>query len=159
MREKRVFKVKRKTDKERFFEKVEKTDTCWLWKASIRGGGYGQFFWNRKIGEAHRFSYELVKGEIAEGLDIDHLCRVRNCVNPNHLEAVTRRENLIRGAGTTAINFYKDKCSRGHKFDEKNTYVFRNARKCRICATILQASYREKYGSNWIREKKRAQSL
>ena len=84
----------------RFWAKVDKTETCWLWTGG-QSAGYGRFgFKGRPNLGAHRFAYELLVGPIPPGLDLDHLCRVRNCVNPDHLEPVTRRENLLlRGGG------------------------------------------------------------
>jgi hypothetical protein len=89
-------------DKERFMSKVDKTDTCWNWKAYIAPGGYGKFGITtapkiKKIMYAHRFSYELLNGKIPEGKVIDHLCRNRSCVNPEHLEVVDMYTNNIRG--------------------------------------------------------------
>lgn len=77
---------------ERFCRKVRITETCWLWEACRFENGYG-YFDNRK---AHRVSYELFKGTIPSGLEIDHLCRVRHCVNPVHLEAVPHHTNMVR---------------------------------------------------------------
>lgn len=85
---------------DRFWEKVEKTETCWNWTASLNGNGYGQFAletWPLVLRGAHRIAYLLVVGPIPEGLDLDHLCRNRRCVNPAHLEPVTRQVNLRRG--------------------------------------------------------------
>lgn len=81
----------------RFWERVEKTPTCWLWHGKFNGVGYGQLHIGQVSFLAHRFSYELVFGPIALGLHIDHLCRNRRCVNPAHLEPVTMQENLRRG--------------------------------------------------------------
>ena len=81
-----------------FWSRVEKTaDGCWLWTSTIVWNGYGQFRIDNRRVYAHRFAYEQVNGTIPAGLDLDHLCRVRRCVNPAHLEPVTRRENLRRG--------------------------------------------------------------
>lgn len=71
---------------------------CWEWRAAKAGGGYGRFAPDgRRQVQAHRFAYEIVCGAIPDGLDLDHLCRNRGCVNPAHLEPVTRQENVRRG--------------------------------------------------------------
>lgn len=90
----------RPSREDRFWAKVQKTETCWLWTAAKNGPGYGQFgLGTREDGLvfAHRFAYELVVGPIPEGLVIDHLCRTPACVRPDHLEPVTMRENMRRG--------------------------------------------------------------
>lgn len=120
----------RDTLAERFWTKVDKSGDCWLWKASLTYDGYGQFFIKGKRWRAHRWSYTQANGEIPEGLEIDHLCRVRACVNPAHLEAVTRRENQIRGDSPFGINARKDVCIRGHEFDELD---WRGRRRCGVC--------------------------
>lgn len=89
-------------DKKRFLSKIKKTDSCWEWTAYIHPGGYGRFGVtiapkSKKIVYAHRFSYELFNGDIPEGKVIDHLCRNRSCVNPEHLELVDTYTNNIRG--------------------------------------------------------------
>jgi hypothetical protein len=84
---------------EKFWSKVDKTSDCWLWTASTRNG-YGQIArGDGRVDYAHRLSYEMAHGAIPPGLNIDHLCRQPLCVRPDHLEAVTQRENLRRGAG------------------------------------------------------------
>ena len=120
---------------ERFWAKVRKTDTCWEWTAQ-RNWGYGRFaLTHRKMVRAHRFSYELHKGPIPQGLVIDHLCRNKACVNPDHLELVTNRENVLRGVGTSAVNAKKTHCKRGHHLSGDNLYVNPRdgSRHCRSC--------------------------
>ena len=97
----------RKTLDERFWEKVNKKtkEECWEWLSVKNEGMYGRFKIKNKIKLAHRVAYELVKGSIPDGLQIDHLCRNKCCVNPNHLEAVTPQENSRRATGKlTCIN-------------------------------------------------------
>ncbi len=83
---------------------------------------------------AHRFAYELLVGPIPDGLVIDHLCRVRHCVNPAHMEPVTRWENTLRGGSFSAVAARQTHCVNGHPFDEENTHVDRRGfRRCRAC--------------------------
>jgi hypothetical protein len=86
-----------KTTEERFWEKVNKTETCWLWTAAKTWDGYGRFKLNKTHVLSHRFAYELLKEKIPNGLQLDHLCKVRDCLNPDHLEPVTSQENTKRG--------------------------------------------------------------
>lgn len=98
---------------------IRRTPDCWEWVGSRSQDGYGVVTIRdpRKVGRyAHRVVYEALVGPIPEGLTIDHLCRNRGCVNPDHLEPVTVRENTLRGVGPTAINARKDRCVRGHLF-------------------------------------------
>ena len=124
---------------ERFFEKIRvRENGCWEWQAGLWGKGYGQFreSTQRRV-MAHRFSYELAKGVIPKGKTLDHLCRNRKCVNPEHLEAVPLRENILRGNGAPAQNNRKTHCLRGHLFDEQNTYlIIGGGRECRTCRRI-----------------------
>ncbi len=108
---------------------------CWLWiGAQTRSGGYGLTKHNGKHVPAHRVTYEMLKGPIPTGLQIDHLCRTPPCVNPAHLEPVTLAENVRRGISPSAANSRKTHCLRGHLFDKANTYVNRNGgRTCRTC--------------------------
>jgi hypothetical protein len=108
---------------------------CWLWTGVERNGkGYGRFFFDGKNRLAHRWSYEHFKGPIPKGLELDHLCRVRGCVNPDHLEAVTHKENVLRG------NVAKSSptCRQGHLKEGRNLYTVPStkARRCRTCRTI-----------------------
>jgi len=77
----------------RFWEKVEKTDGCWEWRATINTWGYGQFWAHGRITGAHRFSWQLVHGPIEKGMDLDHVCHNKSCVNPSHLRVATRKQN------------------------------------------------------------------
>ncbi len=123
------------TPEERFWAKVDVTaaDLCWHWTAGLQSAGYGRFSADGRDIGAHRFAYELLVGPIPEGLHIDHLCRVRHCVNPEHLEPVTQRENILRGECPAALNARMTECPRGHPFDEANTYLTGGQRTCRTC--------------------------
>jgi len=138
----------RKSAEERFWDKVtaDPNSGCWLWAASLSRDGYGQFAPKRNaLAGAHRYSYELHVGPIPKGLEIDHLCRVRSCVNPDHLEPVTPKENILRGTGLAAVNARKTHCRNGHKLSGENLYVTPDGRRdCRICRRESCRRYRER---------------
>jgi hypothetical protein len=90
---------KQTTDLGRLQKYVEVTGFCWLWTGAVGSSGHGRIRPHGRLLQAHRWVYELLVGPIPEGLDLDHLCRIRRCVNPDHLEPVTRQLNLARGAG------------------------------------------------------------
>lgn len=107
---------------------------CWLWTASYMGAGYGQFWFSGRNRYAHRVAYEAVVGPIPEGLDLDHLCRTHGCVNPAHLEPVTRSVNLLRGNTIPARNARKTHCPHGHPYSGDNLCARANGtRECRAC--------------------------
>lgn len=119
---------------QRFLAKVQDGEPgCWEWAGSRDRDGYGRFKLDGRPQMAHRVAFELWRGEIPDGLQIDHLCRNPGCVNPNHLEVVTSRENTLRGEGPAAENGRKTHCKRGHEFTEENTYLSAKGRECRIC--------------------------
>lgn len=123
--------------KERLLKHINITNTgCWEWAACTHRTGYGKVNVDHKTSLAHRVSYQEFIGPIPEGLDIDHLCRNRKCINPDHLEPVTRRENLARGAGQCSSH-----CKKGHEFTLENTRIYRNTRRCRICSRRYHQEY------------------
>ena len=107
---------------------------CWQWAAGVRKDGYAWFRDGKTIG-AHRYAYRRFIGEVPAGLVLDHLCRNRACVNPAHLELVTRGENVKRGMSWSAVNARKTHCPKGHPFHEGNTYRQRLGRSCLACRT------------------------
>jgi hypothetical protein len=121
---------------ERFMNRVLKSpDGCWLWQGYRIRAGYGTFRAGGKTHIAHRLSYELFRGLIPAGHHLDHLCLVRQCVRPDHLEAVTPRVNVLRSTATSAVHARQTHCVHGHPFDEENTYVPPGSRRrqCRKC--------------------------
>lgn len=136
----------KKTLEERFWEKVivKGEDDCWEWIGAKRRKGYGAINIDGKYPSSHRVSYEMQYGKIPENQVIDHLCRNPACVNPNHLEAVSQKENLARGIGISAINAAKTHCPKGHEYTPENTNISKkNQRSCRIC----QLEYLRKYNA------------
>jgi len=122
----------RSTVEERFWPKVNKTISCWLWTAK-KSRGYGHLRVGNTFRSAHRISYEWSKGPIPDGLQIDHLCQVRACVNPAHLEAVTARTNLFRSDTPAARNAAKTHCPQNHPYDDINGYKWGGLRYCKTC--------------------------
>lgn len=124
--------------RERFMGKVDTSGDCWEWTGGKNYQGYGHFQLGFKnTVRAHRLAYELFVGEIPNGLHLDHLCRNTSCVNPDHLEAVTRKVNMERGA-----HAMKTHCPRGHEYNKKNTYNKpTGGRACRICTRVATDKY------------------
>lgn len=148
----------------RFTSKFRRADSgCWEWTGALNNRGYGSMRARPVNRGAHVWSYELFRGPIPSGMEIDHLCRVRHCVNPDHLEAVTHAENTRRGmagrvAGSRAgarkagritgdQNLAKTHCTRGHAYDDANTYITPSGgRACRECQQM--------HAREWMRVKR-----
>ena len=130
--------------KKRFFDKVvvDPETGCWNWTACRMRNGYGRFKLDGKMHSAHRVCYELIKGKIPEGRELDHTCRNRACVRPDHLEAVTHQENMRRGV---SANRAKTHCPQGHRLSGDNLYVDPvGKRHCRTCRAERDRRYRAK---------------
>jgi hypothetical protein len=109
-------------------------DDCWFWKGRLDRRGYA------RVGDqiqVHRFVWIQLVGPIAEGLTLDHLCQVHHCVNPDHLQPVSRGVNALRGHGPAATNRRKTECSRGHRFTPESTYIEKQTGK-RHCWTCMR---------------------
>lgn len=122
---------------DRFLEKITiDSSECWIWNSVKDAGGYGLFRVNGKWVKTHRYTFEMAGGTLNESLVIDHLCKVRECCNPHHLEQVTMGENTRRG---NAVKNRKaqaatiTKCVQGHEFTPDNTYEYKGRRMCKAC--------------------------
>jgi len=135
-------------EQERFWSKVDKTETCWLWTGAKDQGGYGKFGaydgkgHRSRMRGAHRVAWEWANGPVPEGLVLDHLCRVRACCRPDHLRVTTHAENILSGTGWSARNVVKTHCPQGHPYDTENTRRYNGRRSCRTCGN---ANDRRKY--------------
>jgi hypothetical protein len=124
-----------------FWSKVErKADSCWIWRSGRSDTGYGTFSVKRRSYNAHRIAWMLAYGEIPHGKWVDHLCRVRSCVNPLHLELVTPRENIMRGHSPNVVNSRNNICHLGHELTPENSYIRPggSSRQCRICQRLRE---------------------
>jgi hypothetical protein len=147
-----------RSEEDRFWDLVspEPMSGCWLWTGNLDNKGYGRFWertesppraGRRKPGDGFRkthaycWSYRYFVGPVPDGLELDHKCRVRCCVNPAHLEPVTHLENMIRGDTVIAKQLARGMCTHGHPYTPENTYTYRGARQCRECGRQSQRRY------------------
>ena len=139
----RVYTTEQKIERKlAFWLRVNKSapNGCWEWTAGLQSS-YGTLSWEGKQWFAHRLSYIWAKGQILPGLQLDHLCRNPKCVNPEHLEAVTGRENTLRGVGASAINHRKTHCPLGHPLSGQNLVFCGKHRRCRECLNRWSREY------------------
>ena len=139
-----------KPEIDRFVRKFDYSDGCWEWKGYRTPFGYGMFYTAaHRLVLAHRWFYEWCYGDVPKSLQMDHLCRNPSCVNPDHLEPVTPRENVMRSDGVCAANAAKTHCPKGHPLDGENLLLIdnggpRKARKCRRCAYDATMRYQKR---------------
>ncbi|MGW5636683.1 hypothetical protein [Streptomyces sp. NPDC003832] len=139
----------------RYWSKVSvQPNGCWQWTGAPDKDGYGEFWRNGRHHRAHRVSYEALVGAIPAGLEMDHLCHTRDvscdgthckhrgCVNPSHLEPVSRAENNRRNRSVATINAGKTHCPSGHEYNAVNTYTWGKNRYCRPCNRANVAKYK-----------------
>ena len=145
---------KRKEPIQRFLSRVllDDDDRCWEWIGQKNQANYGRFASDMinsptRLVVAHKFCYEYFVGPVPKGLELDHLCRNRSCVNPSHLEPVTHSENVLRGASPELARMRqrsKTHCRNGHEFTPENTYFRKDTfRNCRACAKDVQQRLRD----------------
>ncbi len=138
--------------------KVNEESNCWEWVAGTSKNGYPVISYKNRTATGHRVVYEIAKGTIPNGLCLDHLCRNKKCVNPDHLEAVTQRENILRGSGAAALNSKKTHCHRGHRLLLDNLGINADGgRRCKKCGQISWKKRKikiiKKFGSRWEYQK------
>jgi len=119
---------------DRILDRIDATGPCWLWQGATQPNGYGRVWHDGAMRYAHRHMWEALVGPIPEGMEVDHLCRVRHCCNPDHLEIVSHAENKRRGRGNQHTG--KTHCVHGHEFTPENTRYRRDngTRQCRACS-------------------------
>jgi len=141
---------------DRLWKRVSKSeDGCWNWTGHVSGGGYGRIRNGGKREQAHRVSFALAGNKIPEGLVVDHICNNRRCVRPDHLQAITQRDNILRSDSPPARQSKQVACLNGHPLDGDNLFMRRNGkRECRVC---IRARGRKRLQDPVIRERRNAQ--
>lgn len=138
-----VKKIPLFNDHERLLLKVKIINDCWIFNGALTKHGYGRFVIDGVVYSAHRVSYSIFNGELFDNLVIDHICRNKNCINPEHLRQVTFSENVLENSESIqAKNKKKTQCINGHYFSPENTRVMPNERRCRACERIREKKYR-----------------
>jgi len=125
---------------QRFMSKIKKSKNCWIWTGGI-SDGYGFFKFENTSIRAHRFSYELFKEMIPFRMQIDHLCKNKKCVNPEHLEIVIHQENMMRSNSVSGVNSQKTHCPKGHKYSGVNK---RGQRIYKTCIKVQKNNFRKR---------------
>lgn len=162
-------KYKRPSTIDLFMKKIIKSDTCWIWNGSFNSEGrYGAFYFNKKVGRAHRFSFEHYKGNIPKGMVVMHSCDNTKCVNPEHLSIGTQRDNIIDminkgrmsevrkprikiSLNNKDYEVIKSECVNGHDLLNKDNLYFKNKSAqilCRVCKNLCNKAYRERNKKN-----------
>lgn len=119
---------------ERIERWTDRSGGCWVWTHWLDQDGYAHASYEGKRVRVHRWSWEQVNGPVPPGLELDHLCRTRGCVRPDHLQAVSHRENMMRGVAPSAVNAKKTQCKHGHPFSGENLILQIDGRRsCRTC--------------------------
>jgi hypothetical protein len=147
-----------------FYRRVEfKSGDCWYWRGFITKQGYGRVKLGDRLYYAHKVSYLVSVGDVPVGLELDHMCRTRDCVNPYHMEPIPGVTNMLEGVSPSGLNSRKTHCKRGHALNEGNTYSDpkKANRSCRVCQRLHSETFRRRQGKPACpqRRNRRSQSL